>query len=432
MHKLLEESIVWLKSVNKGPLKCEDFPDDLQSLLIDFGNFNKVTSDLDALRERGKRVMAAARANVEQRVKDATLQCERLPDGHEVLEKRKVLLTTWLKKQEEKVKEEENDLEYHHSCVRSVFETKLMEVIKWTFKEWKETPAPPAFLQSDEDLMAELDAGLQFLLQEDPMSKPGVTESSIPVPMDVETPNAAGAQLPTNLQKPEPEVQPDALSAEKSTSKPGEKLEGEKPSSNHEVGEKPEREELSVKPGEKLEGEMPTSKPEGKPGEKPGETLPTSAPQEHLSEKKVEKRVIVPKGADSKITHNKVNIFDPAICKKIKWEARSPEATPEVPTPAGGDQGKALERADTLAKEFKRMDTSDLTTVDTDTPVIIDGITYYKRPKTGELETVPQREARLAHNSYMRYSRSLTAGQCWDLGVGVGLKQMCPTKIELD
>eukprot|EP00435_Cladocopium_sp_Y103_P018677 s1067_g4.t1 len=379
MHKLLEEAIVWLKSVEKGPLKCEDFPDDLQSLLLDFSNLTKSASDLDALRDRSKRVMAAARANVEQRVRDATLHCERLPNADEVLEKRKVLLGTWLKQQEDKCKEEENNLENHHSSVRTVVETKLMEVINWAFKEWKETPAP-ACLQSDEDLMADLDAGLQALLQDDPMWKPGALESSIPVvPMQVGMPTAAGAQPPTNLQKPS--VEP-------------EKPEGEMPTLKPE--EKPKGEDRTLKPvePEKLEGEMPTLPAEDA-------MAPTSAPQEPLPEKSVVKRVIVPKGADSKITHNKVNIFDPEVCKKIKWGAsettgvaRSPEATPEVVPPAGGDPGKTHDRTAALEKEFKRQDTSDLATLDTDTPIVIDGITYYKRPKTGELETVPQRQAR--------------------------------------
>ena len=409
MHKLLEEAIVWLKSVEKGPLKHEDFPADLQSLLVDFANLTKSASDLERLKDRQRMVMTAARSNVEQRVKEATLQCERLPNGHDVLEKRKATLAAWLKKQEDTLKEELDNMELHHSSVRTVFETKLNAVIQWSFREWQQMPTPPELLQSDDQLMQDLDAELQALLLRSP-AKPEPKESLTPAAMEVDS----GIKHP----EVEPEPQPVARSAD-----PTSKAEEKKSNGPEDPTSKPPTSETGEKKGNGPED--PTSKPPtSEPGEKKGNGPedPTLEPGEKLQEKTVVKRVIVPKGAETKITHNKVNIFDREVCKKIQWSATSPEATPEVPTAEGGQQhDTGLAKAEALGKEFKRQDTSDLTVANADNAVIVDGITYFKK-KNGELETLEQRDARLYHNSYMRFSRAMTGPR---LGFG-GLRVYSP------
>ena len=123
-----------------APVKDMIFGSDLQSLLTDFQNVIKSFAELDALKVHHEKLLAAARVNVEQRVNDATIQCQNLPDGNDVLERRKFVLGIWLKKQNAQAKEEEDTAELHHSCIRIVFETKIREVITWAYREWKETP----------------------------------------------------------------------------------------------------------------------------------------------------------------------------------------------------------------------------------------------------------------------------------------------------
>jgi hypothetical protein len=62
-------------------------------------------------------------------------------------------------------------------------------------------------------------------------------------------------------------------------------------------------------------------------------------------------------------------------------------------------------RASAIQREFRRQDTTDLDQAELDKiKVIIDGKTMYKHKE--KLETWEEREARLLHNSYMKFYRS--------------------------
>ena len=65
-------------------------------------------------------------------------------------------------------------------------------------------------------------------------------------------------------------------------------------------------------------------------------------------------------------------------------------------------------RVEVMDSEFKRLDTSELEKRLADDPdaVLVDGQIFYKAPK-GHLETLEKRQKRVAHNNYMKFSRSL-------------------------
>ena len=66
-----------------------------------------------------------------------------------------------------------------------------------------------------------------------------------------------------------------------------------------------------------------------------------------------------------------------------------------------------------MTREFRRLDTSDLENEDLEKlKVIVDGVVMYKKPKGG-LETWDEREKRLGHNSYMKFSRSFDGLVWW-------------------
>ena len=92
-----------------------------------------------------------------------------------------------------------------------------------------------------------------------------------------------------------------------------------------------------------------------------------------------------------------------------KPEVPAVEATPATQVPAPVDP-KSMEppaateaRLGAVAAEFQRKDTSQMAS-DED-HVMVDGVVMYRTAK-GKLETLEQRNKRLAHNLYVKFSRS--------------------------
>ena len=384
MYRLLEESVVWLKSMVKSQPTTMEFPDLLKELLIDFENFSTSTCYLDKYREHRAKLMASARATVEHRMKEASGL------GDEMFKKRKAALETWLSGKEVEVKEREDDLELHQSSLRCIFENKIQEVIHLAFRDWQEGKTKPMDIDfNNDDFLKELDAELEAGLNMNPEK-------------DQNTPKG-DESMQTNLEKTEPVHK---RLVEQGT-----------------MGEKPKIPTLTEKPDQTPEQTTSATKPVEEEGSKTGGDNSVE-PHQH--------RVIIPKGFDVKQVHRKVNIFDRDVCKGIKWSPEGGEtvagspATPVVPAaapatdentmPATGESAapanpldapaRGLRRANAMTSEFRRMDTSDIEAEDLERiKVIVDGVVMYKKPKGG-LETWDEREKRLGHNSYMRFSRS--------------------------
>ena len=368
-----------------------DFPDLVKELLVDFENFSRTTSHLDKYREHRAKLMATARATVEHRMKEASGL------GDEMFKKRKVALETWLCGKEAEVKEREDDLELHQSSLRCIFDNKIQEVILLTFRDWQEGKAKPMAIEfNNDDFLKELDAELEA----------GLNLNS----EQHQDPKAGGEKPKVPLEKVEPA---DKRLVEQGT-----------------MGEKPKSPTLTEKPDQKPEETLPeqTISPKKPVGEEGSKTGGGNTVESH------QRRVIIPKGSDVKQVHTKVNIFDQEVCRAIKWSPESggnaggsptqpavpataaatdENAAPATPSAAPTIPAPGLRRANAMTREFRRLDTSDLENEDLEKlKVIVDGVVMYKKPKGG-LETWDEREKRLGHNSYMKFSRSFDGLVWW-------------------
>lgn len=380
MHRLEEEAVRWLKSVDNVPL-TDEIPEVLQQLLSDFRALSSSTRRLDGSSKEHAKVLAAARATVEQQLQKVVTATEAHPREiqQEMMTQRKAVLGNWLAKTEEVVKDATEKLQHEHVEIRNAFEDRIQEAIRLAFREWKQEPALSPVMESFDDLkfMEELDAELEAqvgsifpvaCLQKD--KKAGATIDAGPMPTSTPSPEEASKE-------PSGENKPSGVA-------------------------------------ENMAGGQAC----------PDDSKPASASVDKVSTH----RLIVPKDADKPIVQKKVNIFNRQVCKDINWtdcEDQPPHvsqgsgAATTSPSPVTSQVAKAkavpkavpkaaplARRAAALQMEFLRRDTSDLE-IDQLEQVEVDGVIMYRSEK-GRLETLKQREARLAHNAYMKFSRSLT------------------------
>jgi chaperonin cofactor prefoldin len=376
MHRLLEEAIMWLKSLQKAPPANVDVPPVLEELLSQFSSLTSSTQRLAACRKENEKTLATARLTVEQRLQEviSATSCHPRDVGEDMLAQKRGVLEGWLARKEDLAKNAVEKLEAQHSEIRHVFEDKIEEAIRLAYGEWKSTA--PTLCLDDDDLLRELDADLEAALNASQPQREFLPEK----PMGPEA-AAEGATSSTSPTPGAPVLQ-----------NPPEKPDGSTPT----VAVETPLQSEAVKSG--------AATTEG--------------------DRKVKHQIIVPKGVGIPVIQKKVNIFDPAICKGLDWndpetgkssgekpddsmpKAASP-CTALVPSPAATPSATpALERrASAIQREFRRQDTTDLDQAELDKiKVIIDGKTMYKHK--GKLETWEEREARLLHNSYMKFYRS--------------------------
>jgi len=376
MHRLLEEAIMWLKSLQKAPPANVDVPPVLEELLSQFSSLTSSTQRLAACRKENEKTLATARLTVEQRLQEviSATSCHPRDVGEDMLAQKRGVLEGWLARKEDLAKNAVEKLEAQHSEIRHVFENKIEEAIRLAYGEWKSTA--PTLCLDDDDLLRELDADLEAALNASQPQREFLPEK----PMGPEA-AAEGATSSTSPTPGAPVLQ-----------NPPEKPDGSTPA----VAVETPLQSEAVKSG--------AATTEG--------------------DRKVKHQIIVPKGVGIPVIQKKVNIFDPAICKGLDWndpetgkssgekpddsmpKAASP-CTALVPSPAATPSATpALERrASAIQREFRRQDTTDLDQAELDKiKVIIDGKTMYKHKE--KLETWEEREARLLHNSYMKFYRS--------------------------
>ena len=359
MHQLVETAVVWLKSVS---LRCQstevNVPPPMKQLLSTFADLTKSTHKLETTKKDNAKILATARATVEQRMQDVMTKAKGNSQQDPEVAKKKHMLETWMLGREEETKKTEGYAQAEHNKIRDMFNDMIQDAIHRAYWDWHAEVAHAATQPFDEvDFMKDLELEFERSMKlNSPETKPEVTMQP-----EVRPETTPEAPVPTQVQ---PDGRPDTTDQDQ-------------PEGKSEAT-------AVVQPAQ-----------ESNAGDQGQEAGPA---------KRVRHQLIVPKGSDVPVVHKKVNIFDPAVQKTLNWSGQG-EGQPQPPVVAPGDVPTA--RVDTVQKEFKRQDTSDLqkAAADKDT-VLMDGVKYFKKPNGG-LETEEQRDHRLGKNRYMVFSRSL-------------------------
>lgn len=473
LPRLAEETILWLKSLARfqaSTLQPQEPPPVVEQLLASFNKMVGSTAALQQGRKVCEKKLAAARSAVESRAQAAALSAEGQSGSQEALGKRREMLQAWLSKTEEAVRIQREELESYHSHVRTLFEDRIQEVVNLAYDEYRKANAPP--VASDVEIDAEefnrdLDAALEgiMLTADESGEAEAAVESQTATKVFEQLQGAVvatleGTDVPQGLKEkvvssmhgmfldafttpvppaPPSLVQPGGLGLE------GQDVLDQAMWPDNQLG-------LETPVQEATQPDM--SEPSKDP---PQPDVPdVSEPVAGDRTKQVsQKRLIVPAGCDRLIVQKKVNIFNPEVCKKIGWAEgldcpKAPNSSVQQPSPGQPAEGEVHQqrgsdnpsppipevqqaaaansmpppavppRVAALSREFARKDTSDLEKEDLEKDrVDIDGKVLYKNAKTGKLETLEERQARLQHNRYMRFSRSI-AGR-----VQLSVKTVC-------
>lgn len=335
MVQLAEETILWLKSIDKAEVPPTDLPEVLQELLKSFRRMARSTKELQELKDGTYKKVTAARRAVEVRYQQEVTEGK----GEEELSKKKVAFEGWLSNKEAEAEKAIAEFDQGHAEVRSAFESHIDEVINLAFDEYKESKAKElnskstelGVLDEDSSLQASLDAELDMALasEEAPPAEKTVVQTATDVFSNLQ--NVIGntlqdASIPETLK-------------------------------SHLV--------------ESVQNFFKNS----------------FQPQPEVVEKDIGDK---DKKNDGEVV-DKTSIDD----KKNNQPSSEP--------PSGSDSN----RVQAVQAELARKDTSQLEQEDLEKDqVIVDGKVFYKTAK-GKLETKAEREQRLAHNSYMRFSRSM-------------------------
>ena len=339
MVQLAEETILWLKSIDKAEVPPTDLPEILQELLKSFRRMARSTKELEELKNDTYKKVTAARRAVEVRYQqEVTESKENGKYTEEELGKRKVALETWLSNKVAEAEVAISNFDLRHTEVRSAFESYIHEVVNLAFDEYKENKSKELNSKSTElgvadetDLQASLDAELDLAL------------ASEEAPADLETVVQTATDVFSNLQTVIGKTLQDASVPETLKNQLMENVQGIfKASFQH------------------------SAQPAGE----------------------VDKAKIDDTKKDS---DRKTEIID----DKDKGNKNIPEQL-----------GDAL-RVQAVQAELVRKDTSQIEKEELEKDqVLVEGQIFYRNPK-GKLETKAERDHRLAHNSYMRFSRSM-------------------------
>lgn len=392
--RLVEETVLWLKSIEKSGSKME-FPPIVDELLKTYRSMVVSTDDLEKINVETSKIMSTARATVEQRVQDALASTKHLDasESESILSQQKNMLESWLASKDALCKEHVEEVDVRHRHIRNTFEDKIQEVVNLAFDEWKSSRALIQTKADPTKLHQELDAELEASLSK--MDTTSVDQSQLSGTTSTEVFMKLQQVIGETLEEGQvPEALKDKLvdhvqSLFKTAFEPGTSA-----TTGGKLGETETKEDVETRQEETLE--------------KPKEPVMS--------------RLIIPKGCDEVIVQKKFNIFDPQVVKEINWEKGSGPLTgptsgvvpstapvseackqPTAPTPSA----VLSHRVAAVQQEFTRKDTTDIEKADRDKDMqVVNGETFYVNPK-GRLETLSEREARLAHNSFMRFSRSL-------------------------
>lgn len=364
MQRVAEEAILWMKSFDKSSMPSDNLPEMVVDLLKWYRKISNSTKTVEEKKVFVNKVISNANALVESRFQEAVAASKEYGEGSkeskEFLVQKKELLQTWLWRTVENAKISLEDAKAFHRNVRDTFEQLIQEVVLAAHREYKEqkdiqplTTRAIKYMEMDvENAHASLDAAMELALIEGDKSSPPVEDDKSKTATDLfmklqgaihETLAAGNA--------------PDALK---------EKLvESVQTMFRSAFEHQPEKNKLP----EKEHVEEPSE-------EKESEEIPVAP---------------VPPSGEKPLEENKSS-------KPLEKEAG------DMPPPAA--PSSAGQRALAAKREMVRKDTSELEkeAMIADQVVMEDGTIMYRHK--GELETLAERETRLAKNSYMRFSRS--------------------------
>lgn len=347
MGRLVEETVLWLKSIEKVKAPLEEFPEIVQSVLQSFRKFAASTKTLEELKLEKEKKVAAANKAVETRYQEMVQKVQGSDQDRvkQVLETNKKVLADWLSEKVESLQGEILQHQDFHAHNRDRFDKDISELIHAAFREYKENKNHHMNVELDiadaSSLRASLDMELEVAMCGDDLDD-GPVDESVPTATSafMQSQEVIGKTLDQNNI-------PDSLK-----DKLVENVQGLfKTAFEH----KPAVETTKV----------PSLPP---PASNPG-GLPENETQE---------------------------IGKVAGEPNTELEDKRQEL------------GPAEKRLLAVTKEMERKDTTQLeheASWEKDKVIGEDGKVYYVTSK-GVLETLEERKARLAHNSWMRFSRS--------------------------
>lgn len=397
-YKLEEATVSWLKGLNTIPLKeRQTMPEVVADALVAFQELRTSSEELEKAKANADKVNSAAAKTAE--VKFQTYLAEMLQSAKdqdavkEELQSRKKLLESWVNQCREKGEMSVEKREAVHAEVRSAFENLVVGLVLSSHKEFKEKKLQAASAR-DDDLIAELEAELL---------------------MCIDTPNSAGPQrddVPTSQHEGgEPTPCPDlalpggkTVPAEEATETPPMMItntyEAMKLAIDNVVAQSHIPDEVrnalvgSVQNLVKnaLEGgHAPVPVPNAST---PTQPLPDGQPMDHGSP---------PAPAAGEVPTVDLAKDEPEVKKA---DGSAPSGVEAV--------SKELQRKDTTQNQFFRANTRELEADELQKcAVLMDDGTYKYMNKRGKLESLEEREKRLAHNSYVAFSRSFEGILHW-------------------
>lgn len=337
MARLAEDTILWLKSIEKlDHVPLEDFPEVIQELLKSFRKLAGSTKTLEEIKDRNQKRAAIANKAVETRYQEfVTKVKEWEPEqAKDAMSKQKVVLQEWLQKAMEKGNREHEEHISYHLHVRERFESEIQDLINQAYTEYKN------------DKNRDLDAKAKLL---------NIDAASLEASLDMELEEAMG-----NLSLDSEPIDP-----------------------------VPTATSVFVQLQDVI-----------------GKTLAESDS--------------IPEALKEKLVENVQGMFKDAFqakpsgaeTKKPNQHMNKGEAGTTAETEDQGNENVNAEngapRVAAVEAELRRADTSQIEQQELEKDqVVVDGVVMYKTQK-GKFETLEERQARLAHNSYMRFSRSFT------------------------
>ena len=356
--RLVEETVLWLKSLQKATVPGQELSEVVQDLLHSFNKMVASTKEVEQLRSACEKKTNIANRTVEGRYQEAVEAAKALPalEADHLISTKKQMLETWLGKTVELLKN-----------------AKLLDVVTLAYDEYQDGKVKQIVIEGEvkeqESLGASLDAELELAFANMSLQTPQKMTQPEPVP-DSKQPTATEAfealQLAVSDTLGKTAV-PDALR-------------------EHVVAGIQDLFKTAFQPPE-------VAQPSPRAALRRGNATDLDEPHPLAS-----------RGNDA---DRNVNVA-------AEQGGQGPEAeglTPTVPPKShvfeeAPQESIPQQRLAAMSSQFQRKDTSELEKAENEKDAVnVNGTMYYITPK-GKLETREARDKRLAHNSYVKFSRS--------------------------
>lgn len=373
--RLVEETVLWLKSLQKATVPGQELSEVVQDLLHSFNKMVASTKEVEELRSMCEKKTDIANTTVEGRYQEAVEAAKALPplEAERVINTKKQMLETWLGKTVELLKLEFDKLSARHVSIREQFEAKVLDVVTLAYDEYQDGKVKQVEVEGkekeQESLGASLDAELELAFANLSLRTQPVPDSKQPTA--TEAFEALQQAVGDTLAKTSV---PDALK-------------------EHVVAGIQDIFTTAFQPP-KVAPQSP------QPPLRRGNAADLGQPH--------------PANVQAPASASGRNDKDPKVPREEGGQGADAAKTAPMPTVPPKTQvfegGPAVavseQRLAAMSLQFERKDTSELEKSENEKGAVnIDGTMYYITPK-GKLETREARDKRLAHNSYVKFSRS--------------------------